>query len=107
MSTSFAKNVFHFGVSTQTYLNGSVAVDSGQWHHVACVYDGSKMSIYVDGKLDDSWEQPGPIGSNKFPVCIGENIELTGRYFNGLIDDVRVYTYALSENEIAALAAGK
>ena len=99
--------MFHFGVSREDYLNGRTTVSSGQWHHVACVYDGSKMSIYVDGKLDVSKPRSGPIATNNFPVCIGENIELTGHCWNGLIDDVRVYNYALSENEIAALATGK
>ena len=107
LSTSFANNVFHFGTAREDYLNGSTTVSSGQWHHVACVYDGQKMSIYVDGKLDVSKPRSGPIATNNFPVCIGENIELTGHCWNGLIDDVRIYTYALSENEIAALANGK
>jgi MSHA biogenesis protein MshQ len=65
------------------------------------------MSIYVDGKLDVSQPRSGPIATNNFPVCIGENIELTGHCWNGFIDDVRIYTYALSENEIAALATVK
>ena len=107
LSTTFANNVFHFGVSRENYLNGNTVVGSGQWHHVACVYDGSKMSIYVDGKLDVSQPRSGPIATNNFPVCIGENIELTGHCWNGFIDDVRIYTYALSENEIAALATVK
>lgn len=109
MSTMFANNVFHFGIAQNenNYLNGNTAVDSGQWHNVVCVYDGQKMSIYVDGKLDASKPRTGPIGTNDFPVCIGENIELTGRCWNGLIDDVRVYSYALSEKEIAAIAAGQ
>ncbi|MGA2677845.1 MAG: sugar-binding protein [Sedimentisphaerales bacterium] len=107
LSTSFANNVFHFGTAREDYLNGVTTVSSGQWHHVACVYDGSKMSIYVDGKLDVSRPQSGPIATNNFPVCIGENIELTGHCWNGLIDDVRIYNYVLSENEIAALATVK
>jgi thiol-disulfide isomerase/thioredoxin len=104
MSTSFVKNVFHFGVSPNDYLNGMTEVSAGQWHHVACVYDGKRMRIYVDGVLDVSIRQTGPIATNNFPVCIGENIELTGRCWHGLIDDVRIYNRALSENEIAALA---
>jgi len=103
LSTSFAQNVFHFGVSSQDYINGKTAVDSGQWHNVVCVYDGQNMSIYVDGKLDVSRPRTGPIGTNDFPVCIGENIELKGRCFHGLIDDVRIYNYALSQDEIIEL----
>jgi outer membrane lipoprotein-sorting protein len=103
LSTSFAKNIFHFGVSSSAYLNGQATVDSGQWHNVVCVYDGQKMSIYVDGKIDFSRPWTGPIGTNDFPVCIGENIELKGRCFHGLIDDVRIYNYALSQDEITEL----
>jgi hypothetical protein len=107
MSTDYANNVFHFGVGQNDFLNGRTAVSAGQWHHVTCVYDGQKMSIYVDGKLDTSRPRSGPIGTNDFPVCIGENLELTGRCWSGLIDDVRIYNYALGEKEIAALAEGK
>ena len=108
LSTDQANNVFHFGLAgSGDYLSGRAAVASGQWHNVVCVYDGSKMSIYVDGKLDASRQRSSPIGTNDFPVCIGENSEITGRCWNGLIDDVRVYNYALSESEITAIAAGR
>ena len=106
LSTSFAKNIFHFGVSSQDYINGKTAVDSGQWHNVVCIYDGQKISIYVDGKPDVTMPRTGPIATNDFPVCIGENIELKGRCFHGLIDDVRIYNYALPENEIGELYSG-
>jgi len=105
MSTSYAKNAFHFVVAGRDYLNGQMTVDSGQWHNVVCVYDGQQMSIYVDGQLDIKVQQTGPIATNNFPVCIGENIEVKGRCFHGLIDNVRIYDYALSENEIAELSS--
>ena len=104
LSTDFANNVFHFGVAQNDYLNGSASVGSNQWHNVVCVYDGSNMSIYVDGKRDVSKPRSGPVGTNDFPVCIGENGELIGRCWNGLIDDVKIYNYALSEKEISAIA---
>ncbi len=107
MSTESAQNAFHFGITQNNKLNGRTTVSSGQWHHVACVYDGQEMKTYVDGKLDVSRSQTGPMGTNDFPVCIGENIQMKGRCWNGLIDDVRIYNCAISENEIAALANGK
>jgi hypothetical protein len=105
MSTSYAKNAFHF-VAGSDYLNGQIAVDSGQWHNVVCVYDGQQMRIYVDGKPDVTATQTGPIATNNFPVCIGENIEVKGRCFHGFIDDVRIYNYALLENEVVELYNG-
>jgi tetratricopeptide (TPR) repeat protein len=107
MSTEYAQNAFHFGLAREDYLNGRANVSPGQWHHIACTYDGQKMSTYVDGRLDASRPRNGPIGTNDFPVCIGENIELTGHCWHGLIDDVRIYNYALSEGQVKALAAGQ
>jgi hypothetical protein len=84
-------------------LYGNKAVNDGKWHHVAGLYDGEKMYIYIDGVVDVSQPASGAIGTNNHPVYIGENAEMTERFWNGLIDDVRVYNYALSEGQITAL----
>jgi hypothetical protein len=84
-------------------IRGKISVNDGQWHHATGVYDGKKLSLYVDGKLDVSVNAPGKININNYPVYIGENAEQTGRFWNGLIDDVRVYNYALSEDEIKSI----
>jgi hypothetical protein len=54
--------------------------------------------------LDVKSKAAGTINTNDYPVYIGENAEQTGRFWNGLIDDVRIYNYALSEDEIKALS---
>ncbi len=84
-------------------LYGEKNVNDGQWHHIAGVYDGSKMYLYVDGTVDTSQPASGRINTNDQPVYIGENSENTGRYWEGLIDDVRIYNYALSEDEITEI----
>jgi len=84
-------------------LYGEKSVNDGNWHHVAGIYDGEKMYIYIDGVVDVSQPASGAIATNDHPVYIGENVEMTGRFFNGLIDDVRVYNYALSEGQVTAL----
>jgi len=83
------------------YSNASV--NDGQWHHAAGTYDGSKLCLYVDGSLDVSAEVKGSIKVNDQPVLIGENAEKPKRFWNGLIDDVRVYTHGLTADEVAAL----
>jgi hypothetical protein len=84
-------------------LYGQKSVNDGQWHHVAGVYDGEKMYLYIDGTVDVSQTASGAIDTNNEPVYIGENSERTGRCWNGLIDDVRVYNYGLSADRIKAL----
>jgi hypothetical protein len=84
-------------------LYGEKNVNDGRWHHVAGVYDGRKMTLYVDGAVDVSQPASGPINTNDQPVYIGENSDMTGRFWNGLIDDVRVYDCAIGQSEIEAL----
>ncbi len=99
----------HFSITDwqKTFMNGKKDIPAGQWRHITAVYDGSQMRIYVDGLLDSALAWTGGILNNDQPVFIGENAELRGRYFDGLIDDVRIYDYALSDGEIAALAQGQ
>jgi hypothetical protein len=84
-------------------LYGNKAVNDGKWHHVTGLYDGEKMYIYIDGMVDVSQPASGAVATNDHPVFIGENVEIQERFWNGLIDDVRVYNYALSEGQITAL----
>jgi hypothetical protein len=85
------------------WVRGSANVNDGQWHHVAGVYDGAELRLYIDGKLDASAKTSGHINVNAYPVYIGENAEHPGRGWHGLIDDVRLYNYALSDAEIKAM----
>jgi hypothetical protein len=103
MSTEHDERRFHFAVG-RGGIAGETRVNANQWHHVAGVCDGSQMRIYVDGELDASSSWDNGIKSNDYPVYIGENAEWTGRFWHGLIDDVRIYDYALSENEIRTLS---
>jgi hypothetical protein len=86
---------------------GTMDVNDGKWHHIAMVADGTKLYLYMDGKLDNEVLWPHDTTTDEFPVLIGENAAAAGHYWNGLIDDVRLYRYALSEAEIKALYAGK
>jgi len=88
-------------------VRGKRNVNNGKWHYIAGVYDGTKTYQYVDGELDVSASATGSIDTNGWEVLIGENAEQTGREWNGLMDDVRIYSYALSEDEIKALYAGR
>jgi beta-galactosidase len=88
-------------------VRGETEVNDGKWHHIAGVYDGKKIYLYVDGRLDVSAEATGRINTNLSEVLIGENAQRPGREWNGQIDDVRVYSYVLSESEINEIYARK
>lgn len=86
-------------------VQGSVNVNDAKWHHVAGVYDGSQMNLYVDGVLDKSLEASGTINNSKHQVCIGRNarMDIPARNFKGLIDDVAIFDRALSKDEVVRL----
>jgi len=86
-------------------LFGTVNVNDGQWHHIAGTYDGSRICFYVDGRLDISSEAAGSIEVNDYNLVIGANAEKPGRNFKGSIDDVRIYSYALSAEDVTAISA--
>jgi hypothetical protein len=101
------------GVSPTDDIYGNRNVHDGQWHHVAAVYDGTNMFLYVDGTLDVSQPATGSISQNSYPVCIGANaipgVGLEpGYFFNGLIDEASICNRALTASEIQAdYEAGK
>ncbi len=77
---------------------GNFNVYYGWWHHIAGVYDGTRAYLYVDASLDVSQPASGLINKNDFPVMIGENAEKPGRWWNGLIDDVAIFSRALNKD---------
>ena len=86
-----------------TTLIGKNDLPVGKWVHVAATYDGSSMRIYLDGKLMGSVKKSGFISTNSsVAVRLGDNPK-GGRAFDGTIDDVRVYSRALSASELANL----
>jgi hypothetical protein len=81
-------------------------VTDGRWHHVGFVWDGSFRYLYVDGAevKRDATTQAGLISATG-PLYFGAANTLTaGTFFDGLIDDIRIYNRALNSEEAAALA---
>ena len=103
----------HMGISGTSvgggngWFNGTVIVTGGQWHHMAAVYDGAEGRIYIDGVLDANSPGTGQINISDYDFYIGENAQQTGRFFHGLLDDVRIYDGALTEEEIQAVMSPK
>ncbi len=76
----------------------------GTWVHYAGTYDGTTMKLYINGVLDTSRTVSVTIGTNSLPVSFAA--ENNGaRAFKGGLDDVRIYSRALSASEIEQLAS--
>lgn len=84
------------------FTTGETRYTTGKWHQVVCVYDGSSVALYVDGKLDVKFGA-GP-GTINFNVDYFDGFwfgqSCGGRYLNGAISEARFWTRALTMNEI-------
>ena len=85
------------------------AIQPNKWQFIAMVYDGTSRRIYVDGAQSGAADTQisGNINSTGSGViAIGEDNCCGERYaFNGLIDEVRIYSNALSTSSIQELYA--
>jgi len=85
--------------------NSVTELPLGEWHHVGGTYDSSVGgTVYVDGVAEAVNPNPDGVDNNDQPLLLGENPEATGRFFDGLLDDVRIYDRALSDAEMMDLA---
>ena len=96
-----------FSVYTDAYhaiVSGNVLTDIHTWYHVVGTYDGANMRIYCNGELVAG---PGAVTddidySNTADVYLGRSLTW-GEYLDGRIDEVRIFDFALSDDQVGWL----
>ena len=73
------------------------------WYHLAATFDGSEAKIYVNGELNNSELYPTATIRNSFDDLYIGSKEAGGEFFNGDVDELRIYNRALSGDEIQDL----
>lgn len=83
-------------------VTGSVQFATNTWYHVAVVYNGEKITLFINGQEDQSTGAPrGTIDfstSGERAFYIGESCN--GRTLNGYVSEVRIWSKALSANDM-------
>ena len=80
-------------------------IEKNSWHHVVATFTGGTVKIYVDGALKNSQQisiSKLKLGNGRI-LRFGENQPGGNEFYNGLIDDIRIYNRTLSAPEIIAL----
>lgn len=79
-------------------------VSDNKWYHAVGVYNGTLLSLYLNGVLQNSAAHTGTITSNSYHFCIGASCDLNGivnNYgFDGSIDEVMIFNSALNSSQI-------
>ena len=95
--------------ATDAFAVGDTALNDGSWHHVVGVYvPSTSITLYIDAEVDtasgtnpETDSIPTSLDSGAEEVVIGIKGDLhVDTFFNGLIDEVRIYNRALSPTEI-------
>ncbi len=98
------------GYSYQDYQYNPRA-DYGEWHHYAYVITGENVYIYLDGVkiLEDVCNQHGDYTSDIYLTDIGRHtmVDTDYGYFNGMLNEMRIWNKELSQSEIQELNLGQ
>lgn len=82
----------------------SFPVSADKWYHTVVTYNKSQQSVYKNGELVYSRDQAGDIGGNTSKLLIGaRGDDNPHNYFNGFIDELKLYKQALSSTKIKQL----
>jgi len=84
-------------ISTQTISNNN-------WYHLVCTYSSNVVKLYLNGNLTDQFNV-NPLTNNNGNYNFGASLTGADQFFNGSLDDIRIYNRALSSSEVAYLAA--
>lgn len=89
-------------ISIWAFQKSDIEIRDKQWHHLVVTRKGTSIKMYVDGDETDM----SNLSVNGFPsgtISTGEKTKIgvvRALYFNGKIDDVRIYSRVLSKSEI-------
>jgi beta-galactosidase len=104
---SIYQTPYYDNKSTRISASARVSEDwYEKWHHVAGIYDGQNLKLYVDSKEVASEKYEGKIAHSPFPLCIGRDAEThdqgehAGRMSNMTIDEVRIFNTALPVKDL-------
>jgi hypothetical protein len=104
-TTGMVSTYFHINGGYQLVNLSMGSINENAWYHLAATFNGSNISIYLDGVLRNSTTvSPGTISTIAYNLTIGANSGATYiEFFNGSIDDVRVFNRSLSSQQVLAL----
>ena len=93
----------HFYLKDIGSLKSSQIPAIGSWSLLVATYDGTTMKIYKDNELVSEDNKSGIIPDSNYLLYLASDESAIHNYLDASIDDVRIYNYAITENEIDQL----
>lgn len=106
VGTPLRMNYVMTGDASAAYLQ-TEPPPAGEWTHVGVTWDGAVVRLWVNGvEVDSATATSVQFDDNDFLVGADRNDGLLEGFFDGALDEVRIYSRALTADEIAVLAEG-
>ena len=98
---------FETSTGKPMYATSPLSYSDGKWHYAVVTYDGSIINLYVDGLMVATKSPSGsPDNGGEEPVRLGANADSLSNYFIGDVDEVRVWSSALSAQQVIDASNG-
>ena len=93
------RGFIYTAVGNATVAQGASTLTVNAWQHLAMVYDGKEIRVYLDGKLDGKPARSGNINKNDASVWIGKKAN-EANWLHGVLDELVILNVAISEKEV-------
>jgi hypothetical protein len=85
-------------------LDSQTVLQENVYYHVVALYDGANVALYINGAFENSAGLTGSIMTTNHDLTIGQHLpDNSGYNYKGILDEIRIYDYPLSLNEIQIL----
>lgn len=81
---------------------GTTALTLNSWNHVMCIYDGSNISLYINGRLDKQTSNSNSITAASSALYLGST-STPNQFYSGKMDNVTIFNYALTDSQVKTL----
>jgi len=103
---SIANNTLRFTVKSNQGikdLDAKTLLLNDTWYHIALVYSGTDLEIYINGELDSFIPFSGEISSTSYDLVLGKARPDQDFYFKGRLDEIYLFDHPLSPTHIKDL----
>ncbi len=104
MAVAEGDSIMRYHITTTEYgtstYDGKKLLTPGTWYHIAMVFDGETVKIFIDGELDFQANDNGRIKITNTKYAIGAGYWSGNEIFKGAIDEVRIWNRAITQTEI-------
>ena len=92
-------------LGTTREFDSTTVLATDTWYHVAMTYESGNQVIYLDGVAVGTRNYTGDLSVNDLPLQVGQDQNFPDRFWDGSLDELRIFDQALSGSEVQAVMA--